>query len=121
MHAQVTEERPKIRPIGDRILVRKCYVPDADDGIGGIILPETAKDFTNIGVVMAIGPKVKHFVEGECFESMEFDSELGPTYIQGPGGKYGISQYVQKNTSREEGDEYFIREEGIAPAFKFRE
>ena len=116
----------KLRPMGDKLLVRKCFVPDVDDGYGGIILPETAKDTTNIGVVMAIGPKVKYFKEGECLNNkdkaeivFEDGDDRPPVYVQGPGGKFGISDFIQKNRLRQEGDEYFIEEAGLLPACKF--
>lgn len=118
--ADILNDSPaKIRPMGDRILVRKCRMPDADDGVGAIVLPETARDTTNIGLVMTIGPKVKHFTTGECLQNLEFDPELGPVYIQAPGGRLGISQYVQKNPLRSEGDEFFIHEKGLLPFCKF--
>ena len=43
----------KIRPFGDRIVVKR--VAAADKSAGGIIIPETAREKTNRGTVVAIG------------------------------------------------------------------
>ncbi len=44
----------KIKPLGDRILVKPA--PAEDKTKGGIILPDTAKEKPVVGEVVAIGP-----------------------------------------------------------------
>ncbi len=44
----------KIKPLGDRILVKPS--PAEDKTKGGIILPDTAKEKPVVGEVVAIGP-----------------------------------------------------------------
>jgi chaperonin GroES len=44
----------KIRPLGDRILVRR--EKEDDKSPGGIIIPDNAKEKPSRGVVVAVGP-----------------------------------------------------------------
>ncbi len=44
----------KIKPLGDRILVKPA--PAEDKTKGGIILPDTAKEKPVVGEIIAIGP-----------------------------------------------------------------
>ncbi len=44
----------KLRPLGDRIIVRR--VESADKSAGGIILPDNAKQKPQKGTVLAAGP-----------------------------------------------------------------
>ncbi|HLB00970.1 MAG TPA: co-chaperone GroES [Bacteroidota bacterium] len=44
----------KIKPLGDRILIKPS--PAEDKTKGGIILPDTAKEKPVVGEVVAIGP-----------------------------------------------------------------
>jgi len=42
----------KLKPIGDRVLIR--YVP-ADEKVGSIVIPDTAKEKPQQGIVEAVG------------------------------------------------------------------
>jgi chaperonin GroES len=44
----------KIRPLGDRILVKR--IDEAEEVRGGIIIPDTAKEKPMQGEVKAVGP-----------------------------------------------------------------
>ena len=51
-----------IRPLGDRLLVRR---DDGADRIGSIIVPDTAKRAHDAGEVLAVGPDVEDVSAGE--------------------------------------------------------
>lgn len=51
------DTKTKLRPLGDRILVKRNK-PE-EKSIGGIILPDTAQTKQDIGVVIACGPGKK--------------------------------------------------------------
>ena len=44
----------KFRPLGDRVVVRR--VKDEQKSAGGIIIPETAQEKAQEGVIVAVGP-----------------------------------------------------------------
>lgn len=44
----------KFRPLGDRVLIKR--IDDDSTSKGGIIIPEAAKEKTQTGVVVAVGP-----------------------------------------------------------------
>jgi len=44
----------KLRPLGDRVLIKR--VDDESKTAGGIIIPEGAKEKAQTGVVIAVGP-----------------------------------------------------------------
>lgn len=44
----------KFRPLGDRVLIKR--IDDNSKSKGGIIIPEAAKEKTQTGVVVAVGP-----------------------------------------------------------------
>jgi chaperonin GroES len=46
--------KPEVRPLHDRILVRR--VAEDDKTAGGIIIPDTAKEKPQRGEVVAVGP-----------------------------------------------------------------
>ena len=52
-----TETKSKLRPLADRVLVQR---PKEQETLsGGIILPDSAKQKQEIGVVVAVGPGKK--------------------------------------------------------------
>lgn len=55
----------KLRPLGDRILVKRTKVEEKN--IGGIILPDSAQSKQDIGTVIATGPGKKD-KEGNTIE-----------------------------------------------------
>ena len=101
-----------ITPTSDRLLVKKCFIKEKV-----IALPDSYKDRTNICVVLAIGPDVKHFSKDDC---LDWDKVEDAVYVQGPGGEVGISEHIQENPlTRGKKTEFFIRERGLLPACKF--
>lgn len=52
-----TNTATKLRPLGDRILVKRKKVEEQN--IGGIILPDSAQSKQDIGTVIATGPGKK--------------------------------------------------------------
>ena len=107
----------KITPTSDRLLVKKCFKPDGNEKKGALFLPDSYKDRTNICVVLAIGPDVKHFSKDDC---LDWDKIEDAVYVQGPGGEVGISEHIQENPlTRGKKTEFFIRERGLLPACKF--
>ena len=53
----------KIRPLGDRILVKR--IKEEDKTKGGIIIPDTAKEKPQSGKVEAVGDDVKSLKVGD--------------------------------------------------------
>ena len=90
---------PKLRPLGDRILVKRV---EADDVVrGGIIIPDSAKEKPQEGIVVALG-------EGRKTKS----GKVLPFEV-----KVGDRVMIEKYTGSEitiEGDEYtIIKEDGV--------
>lgn len=52
-----TQTKPKIQPLQDRVLVRR--LAKEEKNVGGIILPDSAQQKQDIGVVVAVGPGKK--------------------------------------------------------------
>jgi chaperonin GroES len=48
------EVEMKVRPLGDRIIVRRTEA--AEKSAGGVIIPDAAKQKPHRGVVLAVGP-----------------------------------------------------------------
>ena len=48
----------KFRPLGDRVVVRR--VKDEQKSAGGIIIPETAQEKAQEGVIVAVGPGARN-------------------------------------------------------------
>ncbi len=46
-------KKPKIQPLGDRVLVEPAEA--SDDQVGGIIIPDSAKEKPQEGVIIALG------------------------------------------------------------------
>ena len=46
--------KPKLQPLGDRVVVKA--IPREEMTKGGIVLPDTAKDKPQEGMVVAVGP-----------------------------------------------------------------
>ena len=46
--------KPKLQPLGDRVVVKA--IPREEMTKGGIVLPDTAKDKPQEGIVIAVGP-----------------------------------------------------------------
>lgn len=52
-----TDTKTKLRPLADRVLVQRAK--EQETVSGGIILPDSAKQKQEIGVVVAVGPGKK--------------------------------------------------------------
>ena len=50
----VGEEAMKVKPLGDRIVIRRDSAQEATQG--GIVLPESAKNKPQRGTILAVGP-----------------------------------------------------------------
>jgi chaperonin GroES len=90
---------PAMRPLGDRILVKRLEARDVVKG--GIIIPDSAKEKPQEGVVVALG-------EGRRIKSgkvLPFDVKVGDRVL------------IEKYTGSEikiEGEEYtIIKEDGV--------
>jgi|SRR5436189_6218847 len=51
---KIREQVMKVRPLGDRIVIRRFEAQEKT--AGGILLPDTAKDKPQKGKVLAVGP-----------------------------------------------------------------
>ena len=90
---------PNIRPLADRILVRRLEEED-EQKVGGIIIPDTAKEKPQEAEVVAVGPGRLENGERIALELKEGDKVLI--------GKYSGTEV------KLEGEEYLImREEDV--------
>jgi chaperonin GroES len=86
----------KIKPLGDRILIKPS--PAEDKTKGGIILPDTAKEKPVVGEVVAVGPGRKSD-EGKL---ISLDIKVGDKVLY---GKYSGTETTI------DGKEYLIMRE----------
>jgi chaperonin GroES len=86
----------QFRPLHDRILVRR--VDEDEKTAGGIIIPDTAKEKPQQGVVVAVGPGARN----EAGELLPLDVAVGDRVLF---GKYAGSEV------RIDGAEYSIMKE----------
>jgi chaperonin GroES len=83
----------RLKPLGDRILVKR--VKPQEKTIGGIVLPETARDKLNEGIVVAVGPGSRGR-DGQLLKpSVEVGdhvllSEFGGTEVKLDGEEYHL-------------------------------
>ncbi len=88
-----------IRPLGDRVLVRRAEAEERT--AGGILLPETAKDKPKEGTVIAIG------------EGKQLDDGSRSTFAVAKGDRILFSAYAGTEV-KYMGEEFLImREEDI--------
>jgi chaperonin GroES len=88
-----------IRPLGDRVLVRRAEAEERT--AGGILLPETAKDKPKEGTVISIG------------EGKQLENGQRSTFSVKAGDRILFSAYAGTEV-KHLGDEYLImREEDI--------
>ena len=78
------------RPIGDRVLIKR--LESEQKTAGGLFIPDVAKEKTQEGFVIAVGPG-----------RLDRDGKMVATAVK-PGDKV----YVGKYTGTEIGDEYVI-------------
>jgi chaperonin GroES len=81
----------KVRPLGDRIVVRR---QEADEKTaGGIVLPDAAKDKPQKGKVVAVGggrllkDGTRRGVQVKVGDNVVFTNWAGDEYKDGQGGK----------------------------------
>jgi chaperonin GroES len=80
----------KVRPLGDRIVVRRQEA--SEKTAGGILLPDTAKDKPQKGKILAIGAGKllkdgsRKGVQVKVGESVLFTAWAGDEYKDGQGG-----------------------------------
>jgi chaperonin GroES len=90
---------PKLRPLGDRILVRQL---EAESVVrGGIIIPDSAKEKPQEGVVVALG-------EGRKTKS----GKLLPFEVK-VGDRVMIEKYTGSDVTLEGDDYTIIKEDGV--------
>ncbi len=86
----------KLRPLGDRVLVKRMKTEEKTDS--GIIIPDAAKEKAQTGTILAVGPGRKNA-----------NGVLIPLEIQ-----VGDIIYFSKYSGNEAGDDYLIiREEDV--------
>ncbi len=94
----------KIRPLQDRILVKR--VEEEETTSGGIIIPDTAKEKPQEGKVISVGP-------GKTLESGE---------ISEPGVKAGdrilFSKYAGTDVNVDGDEHIIIREDDVLAIFE---
>jgi chaperonin GroES len=90
---------PKVRPLGDRILVKRLEAQDVVKG--GIIIPDSAKEKPQEGIVVAVGEGRKT----SSGKTIPFEVKVGDRVM------------IEKYTGSEitfDNDEYtIIKEEGV--------
>ena len=96
MAATATQTRVKFRPLHDRVIVQR--LEEGEQKVGGIIIPDTAKEKPQQGKVIAVG-KGKVEKDGKV---TPLDVKEGDTVLF---GKYSGQEI------KLEGDEYLIMRE----------
>jgi chaperonin GroES len=89
----------KIRPLGDRVLVKR--IKEEDRTKGGIIIPDTAKEKPQEGKVVAVG-------KGKVND----DGKLIPTELKA-GDKILFGKYSGSEVNMEGEEHLIMREEDI--------
>lgn len=87
----------KIRPLGEKVLVKR--VEAEDKTAGGIVLPDTAKEKPKRGVVQAVG-------DGKLLETGK------RSQLQVKAGDQVLFSSYAGTEIKVEGDEYLIMDEG---------
>ncbi|MGH7856460.1 MAG: co-chaperone GroES [Candidatus Binatia bacterium] len=89
----------KIRPLGDRVLIRR--VPEEEKSKGGIIIPDTAKEKPQEGKVIAVG-------KGKVDE----DGKVKPLDVKS-GDRILFSKYAGTEIKLDGEEHLILREEDI--------
>ncbi len=97
--ATKTKSRVKVRPLGDRVLVRRLEV--AEEVRGGIIIPDTAKEKPMEAEVVAVG-EGKRLDDGS---RAPFEVAAGDTVL--------IGKYSGTDIKFDGGDYLILREDEI--------
>lgn len=93
----------KLQPLGDRVVVQ----PSADEDVtkGGIILPDTAKEKPQRGVVIAVGPG-----------RLDEEGKRIPMEVK-KGDKVIYSKYAGSEIKQDDEDVLILRESDILAKF----
>jgi chaperonin GroES len=94
----------KLKPVGDRLAVRA--VEQAEKTAGGIFLPDTAKEKSQEGIVVAVGP-------GRTLDN----GTLVPVSVQ-PGQHILYSKYAGSEMKVDGEDLLIISEKDVLAAFE---
>ena len=94
----------KIRPLQDRILVKR--VDEEDTTSGGIIIPDTAKEKPQEGKVISVGP-------GKTLDSGQI-AEPGVK----PGDRILFSKYAGTDVNVDGDEHIIIREDDVLAIFE---
>lgn len=94
----------KIRPLQDRILVKR--VDEEETTSGGIIIPDSAKEKPQEGQVVAVGP-------GKLLDS----GELSPLAVKG-GDRILFSKYAGTDVNVDGEDHIIIREDDVLAVYE---
>ena len=92
------EPKMKIKPIGDRVLIR--YV-EAEEKVGSIVIPDTAKEKPQQGRVLAVGPGRR-----------DDQGEVHPPDVR-PGDKVLFAKYAGTEIKIDGEDRVILREEDV--------
>jgi chaperonin GroES len=90
---------PKLRPLGDRVLVKR--VEGKDRVKGGIIIPDSAKEKPQEGIVVALG-------EGRKLKSgkvLPFEVAVGDRVV--------IEKYTGSDVTLDDEDYTIIKQDGV--------
>ena len=94
----------KVRPLGDRVLVRRLEA--AEEVRGGIIIPDSAKEKPQEGLVVAVGP-------GKTLDSGE---------VATPGVNAGdrilFSKYAGTDVTVDNDEHIIIREDDVLAIYE---
>ena len=89
--------RPKIRPLGEKVLIRRLEAEERTSG--GIVLPDTAKEKPQKGTVLAVGDgKLLESGKRADFQVKKGDKVLFASYA-GTEIKVGVEEYLLMDES----------------------
>jgi len=94
----------KIRPLQDRILVKR--VDEEETTSGGIIIPDSAKEKPQEGQVVAVGP-------GKLLDS----GDVSPLAVKG-GDRILFSKYAGTDVNVDGEDHIIIREDDVLAVYE---
>ncbi len=98
MGAQAVKTQTKIKPISNRVLLKRL---EGETTKGGIILPDSAQEKQEIAKVLSVGPG-----------KMTKNGELAPMPVKS-GDKVLIDKYAGQEISIEDEDYVIVRSDDI--------
>lgn len=97
--AQNTLEKTKLKPLGNRVLAKR--LEQEESTVGGIILPDSAKQKQEIAQVIAVGPGSK-----------DKDGDLTEMPVK-VGDKFLMDRYAGQEVTLEQEEYIFVKAEDI--------